>query len=398
MSMYYPEHEPAPAERPGPSWLSGCLLPAVLVLVILLPVALVAYWYLGPHRAQQREINPADLHPRPITPRGTLSELEKANIEVYEKVSPSVVHVTNLTERSSPFSLNVQQVPRGTGTGFIWDEDGHIVTNYHVVEGASSATVTLADHTTYQATDAWVYPDKDIAVLTISAPKSKLHKIPWIGTSHDLKVGQITYAIGNPFGLDQTLTSGIVSALGREIEGDSGHAPITGAIQTSAAINPGNSGGPLLDSGGRLIGMNTAILSPSGAFAGIGFAIPVDEINRIVPQLIAHSGKIVHPGLGVQWAEDQLADRLGVDNDGALILRVNKGGPAAQAGLRGTRRDSRGNIHLGDIVTKINGEEVHSGAEAQQAVEKYKVGDTIAVTFIRNDETQEVKVTLTAVQ
>jgi S1-C subfamily serine protease len=392
MSTYYPDYDrPAgrrPAEQASPM---GCLLALALALVVLVPLAFVASWYWWRRPA----VNPADFQPRPVEPRGDLAEIEKTNIKVYEDVSPSVVHVTNLAERSNPFSLNVQRVPRGTGSGFVWDDDGHIVTNYHVVEGADAATVTLADHSTYDATRLWAYADKDIAVLTVSAPRGKLRKMPWIGSSHDLKVGQVTYAIGNPFGLDQTLTTGIVSALGREIEGDSGHAPITGVIQTSAAINPGNSGGPLLDMRGRLIGMNTAILSPSGTFAGIGFAIPVDEINRIVPQLIEHEGKIVHPGLGVQWAEDQLARRLGVD-DGALILKVQPGGPAARAGLRGTSRDRRGRLHLGDVVTAINGQAVHGSKEVQDALGKYKVGDTVTVTIERDGEPQDVKVQLSA--
>jgi S1-C subfamily serine protease len=395
MSTYYPDHDAgarrAYAGRPEPAPWAGCLLALVVVLVVLVPLGLVAYWWgWWPRRAT----NPADFQPRLVEARGELSPLEQANIKVYEQVAPSVVHVTNLAERGSAFSLNVQRVPRGTGSGFVWDDDGHIVTNYHVVEGADAATVTLNDHTTYDAARVWAYPDKDIAVLTVNAPRGKLHKIPFVGTSHDLKVGQITYAIGNPFGLDQTLTTGIVSALGREIEGDSGHAPITGVIQTSAAINPGNSGGPLLDSAGRLIGMNTAILSPSGTFAGIGFAIPIDEINRIVPQLIQNEGKVVHPGLGVQYAEDQLARRLGIE-DGALILKVRPNSPAAKAGLKGTYRDRRG-IHLGDVVTAINGKAVHNSNEAQMALEEYKVGDTVTVTIVRDEQEQNVKVQLAA--
>jgi S1-C subfamily serine protease len=399
MSAYYSENDPyrhfppgQPARRPDQPPVLGCLLAVVLGVVVLMPLALVAGWYWWPrHRASS-----ADAQPRPVDPRGDLMEIEKTNIAIYNQVSPSVVHVTNLAESGSPFSLNVQRVPRGTGSGFVWDNGGHIVTNYHVVEGADAASVTLADHTTYDATRVWAYPEKDIAVITVNAPQGKLHRMPKIGTSHNLKVGQVTYAIGNPFGLDQTLTTGIVSALGREIEGDSGHAPIQGVIQTSAAINPGNSGGPLLDSDGRLIGMNTAILSPSGTFAGIGFAIPVDEVNRIVPQLIANEGKIVHPGLGVDWAQDQQARQIGID--GALILRVRPNGPAAKAGLQGTYRDRRGRIHLGDVLVAINGEAVHNSADAQAALDKLKVGDKVTVTIERNDQQQDVQVELTAMQ
>jgi S1-C subfamily serine protease len=230
--------------------------------------------------------------PRAVTPRGDLAADEQSTIDLFKAVSPSVVHVTNLAAERDPFSRNVQAVPRGTGTGFIWDENGFIVTNYHVVDGASAARVILADRSTYDSTQIWGYPDKDLAVIRINAPKAKLKPIV-VGTSRDLQVGQTAFAIGNPFGLDQTLTTGIVSALGREIESASGR-PIEGVIQTSAAINPGNSGGPLLDSAGRLVGVNTAIISPSGAFAGIGFAIPVDEVNRVVPQLIDH-GKAGQP-------------------------------------------------------------------------------------------------------
>jgi S1-C subfamily serine protease len=227
--------------------------------------------------------------PRAVTPRGDLAADDKATIELFKAVSPSVVHITNLGVRRDRFTLDVQQVPRGTGTGFVWDTNGFVVTNFHVVEGASTVRVILADHSGYDSSQIWGYPDKDLAVVRINAPKEKLKPIA-VGTSHDLQVGQKTLAIGNPFGLDQTLTNGIVSALGREIESANGR-PLRGVIQTSAAINPGNSGGPLLDGAGRLIGVNTAILSPSGTFAGIGFAIPVDEVNQVVPQLIAHGAR-----------------------------------------------------------------------------------------------------------
>jgi S1-C subfamily serine protease len=248
----------------------------------------------------------------------------------------------------------------------------------------------MADQSVHQASQIWADPDKDIAVLWIDVPRDKLHPIP-IGTSHDLKVGQIVYALGDPFGLDQTMTTGMVSALGRTIE-TSGGQPISGAIQTSAAINPGNSGGPLLDSAGRLIGMNTAILSPSGAFAGIGFAIPVDEINQIVPQLIAH-GKVVRPRLGVQVAPDQLARRLGVD-EGALVLKVVPNSAAAKAGLRGTERSKGEHIHLGDVIVAVDGKAIANGKELSAAVQQHKVGDTVKLTIIRDDKRQDVQVTL----
>jgi S1-C subfamily serine protease len=226
-------------------------------LLLLLALAALLVWRYWPHGSSGLEPNAQSL---PVTARGDLAADEQVTIEIYEHGARSSVHVTNLAERRDFFSLDVQQVPRGTGSGFVWDQDGHIVTNYHVVEGAAAAQVVLPDHSTYRARSVWTYPEKDIAVISIDAPKSKLHPIT-IGTSHDLKVGQKAFAIGNPFGLDQTLTTGVVSALGRQIESANGRT-INGVIQTSAAINPGNSGGMLLDSAGRLIGMNTAILSP----------------------------------------------------------------------------------------------------------------------------------------
>jgi S1-C subfamily serine protease len=236
----------------------------------------------------------------------------------------------------------------------------------------------------------WTYPDKDIAVLRIAAPKEKLVPIP-VGTSHDLQVGQTTFAIGNPYGLDHTLTTGVVSALGREITSPS-ERPIRGVIQTSAAINPGNSGGPLLDSFGRLIGMNTAILSKSGTFGGIGFAIPVDEINRVVPQLINH-GKVVRPQLGVQVAEDQQAKQVGV-KEGALVVRVFAGSPAEAAGLRGVQQDDDGRLILGDVITAIDDRPVKAGKDLFSVLEQYRPGDTVTVKFLRNGEKKETKATL----
>jgi S1-C subfamily serine protease len=275
-------YEESPVKR---SPRGGCAL--LLVLLALAVAGGLVLWRWWPERSG---LNP-EAEPRAVTPRGNLSDFEKANMDIYREDSPCLVQVTNLAQqRGNWFSLDVQEVPKGVGSGFVWDYDGHIVTNYHVVEGGDAAQVTLADHSAYQARQIWAYPDQDIAVLWIDAPRSALHPI-LIGTSHDLKVGQATYALGDPFGLDETMTMGIVSALNRTIHSATGR-PIRGVIQTNAAINPGNSGGPLLDSAGRLIGMNTAILSPSGAFAGIGFAIPVDEINRVVPQLIRH-GKVV---------------------------------------------------------------------------------------------------------
>jgi S1-C subfamily serine protease len=378
MSSY---EEPA---VPHSTW-GGCLL--LLVLLVLAVGGSMLIWRLWPERSGLSQ----QAQSRAVTPRGNLSELEKTNIEIYKETAPCLVQVTNLSEqRVDWFSLDVQDVPQGVGSGFIWDKDGHIVTNYHVVGGADAAQVTLADHSTYDARQIWAYPDQDIAVVWINAPPDKLHPI-LIGTSHDLKVGQITYALGDPFGLDQTMTTGIVSALGRTIQSAT-KRPIHGVIQTSAAINPGNSGGPLLDSAGRLIGMNTSILSPSGAFAGIGFAIPVDDINRVLPQLIQH-GKVVHPRLGAQFAADEVARHQGVEH-GALIVKVVPGSAAAKANLRGTGRDQAGHIRLGDVVVAIDGKPVETGEDLHSALQGYKVGDTVALTIIRDGQRQDVQVTL----
>ena len=243
---------------------------------------------------------------RAVTPRSDLRAEEKSNITLFKQASPSVLNITAIGMQSDLFTLNHYQIPQGTGSGFIWDNSGNVITNFHVIQNADAAQVTLADQSNWKARVVGVAPDKDLAVLRIDAPANRLQAIP-IGTSKDLQVGQSVFAIGNPFGLDQTLTTGVISALNREIESVT-RRPIQGVIQSDAAINPGNSGGPLLDSAGRLIGVNTAIYSPSGASAGIGFAIPVDTVNRIVTELI-RCGKVIRPGLGMQIADEQIAQR-----------------------------------------------------------------------------------------
>jgi S1-C subfamily serine protease len=230
-------------------------------------------------------------------------------------------------------------------------------------------------------------------VLVIDAPKDHLHPIR-IGSSHDLQVGQKAFAIGNPFGLDRTLTTGVVSALGREIESVTRRA-IKDMIQTDAAVNPGNSGGPLLDSSGRLIGVNTAIYSPSGAYAGIGFAIPVDTVNQVVPQLISH-GKVTRPGLGVQLAPEHVARQVGAQ--GALVLSVLPDSPAAKAGLRSTRRDESNRLRLGDLIVAIDGKAVKSSNDVVGVLEQHQVGDTVRLTVSRDGEEQQVSVKLEAIQ
>ena len=326
--------------------------------------------------------------PRPVTARGDLSSEEKATIELFRRCSPSVVYVTTLARRG--FLFDVMEVQQGTGSGFIWDAEGHVVTNFHVVADSSNVKVTLDDQSTHPARIVGVAPDRDLAVLKISAPREKLKPI-LLGTSHDLAVGQRVFAIGDPFGLDRTLTTGIVSALGRSIQSLT-NRKIGNVIQTDAAINPGNSGGPLLDSAGRLIGVNTQIASPSGGSAGIGFAIPVDTVNEVVPQLIQH-GRVIRPQLGVTLVDPHVALRLGVE--GVLILSVAEGTGAEKAGLRGTRRDESGDIRIGDVILAVGGKDVKTYDDLATALEKMKPGETARLKILRDGKPIQVDVPLT---
>ena len=333
-----------------------------------------------------------DAGPRAVAPRGALDSEEQATIEVFRKTSPSVVHITTLGTQRDIFSMNVQQVPRGTGTGFVWDERGHVVTNFHVIQGGSGARVTLADQTSYPAKLVGAFPDRDLAVLKIDAPAAKLPPIA-LGSSRELQVGQRVYAIGNPFGLDQTLTIGIVSALNREIESFN-QRTIRGVIQTDAAINPGNSGGPLLDSAGRLIGVNTQIASPSGASAGIGFAIPADEVNRIVPRLI-RDGRYVRPAIGVTAGPAGLQRALNLPK-GVALVQVAPNTPAARAGLQPFRRAADGDVIGGDVITAINDEPVADLDDMLAALERRQPGDSVTLTLWRNGQTRKQSVVLTS--
>jgi S1-C subfamily serine protease len=330
--------------------------------------------------------------PRAISPRGELWHDEKSTIGLFRQASPAVVNITAIGVQRDLFTLNLYQIPQGTGSGFVWDTRGNIITNFHVIQNAAVAQVTLGDQSNWKAQVVGVAADKDLAVLRIDAPAERLRPIP-LGTSKELQVGQSVLAIGNPFGLDQSLTTGVISALGREIDSVT-RRPIQGVIQTDAAINPGNSGGPLLDSAGRLIGVNTQIYSPTGASAGIGFAIPVDTVNRIVPELI-RSGKIIRPGLGVELAEEQIARKIGIN--GALIVDVMRGGPAAKAGIRRTRRESSGRVILGDVITAIDGKKVESPNDLFLILENHQVGDVVTVALLRDGKTIQTKVTLEAV-
>ncbi len=315
---------------------------------------------------------------------------ELATIEVFERTSPSVVSIKNASLQWDWFSANVYEIPQGAGSGFIWDDQGHIVTNFHVIYRADRIHVTLSDQKTYDAKVIGIAPNHDLAVLKVNAPRELLKPIP-VGTSRDLKVGQRALSIGNPFGLDYSLSTGVVSALGRTMRSIGGRR-IYDVIQTDAAINPGNSGGPLLDSSGNLIGVATMIFSPSGASAGVGFAIPVNTVKRVIPQLIEY-GKVKRAGLGVVLVPDVYVKRLGMK--GAMILELQPGGAAAKAGLRPTTRNRYGDVVFGDVIVSVDGEPVESNEDLIQYVDKNKaVGETINVRFIRKDKEYGTTVTL----
>lgn len=323
--------------------------------------------------------------PRVITPRGDLAADEQTTIGIFETANPSVVYITTTRQVLDLWTRNVTELPPGTGSGLIWDERGHVVTNYHVIEGVQSAHVRLWDQRAYDAVTVGASPEHDIAVLRIDVPLSLPNPVP-IGTSHDLRVGQKVFAIGNPFGLDYTLTTGVISALDRSIPAEDGRT-IEHLIQTDAAINPGNSGGPLIDSAGRLIGINTAIYSPSGASAGIGFAVPVDTVNRIVPELIAH-GSYIRPTLGITVDDDmseRLLEEIGIA--GVLVLRVQPGSAADKAGLRGTRVISDGGVILGDVILAVDGNPVLNVGDLIGLLETHIIGDRVELIVNRNGET-----------
>lgn len=317
------------------------------------------------------------------------TEDEANTTEVFSRASPAVVFVTSSKLRRNLFSLNVLEIPRGAGSGFIWNENGLIVTNYHVVAGADRLTVTLQDQSEHGAEVVGLAPERDLAVIRLLDPPKNLSVLP-LGDSSELSVGRKVLAIGNPFGLDTSLTVGVVSALGREIQSPSNRR-IRGVIQTDAAINPGNSGGPLLNSLGQLIGVNTAIYSPSGASAGIGFAIPVNTVKEVVPQLIAF-GKIMRPVLGVELASDSWMRRYGVQ--GVAIVRTYRGFPADTAGMIGAQRGARGEVLLGDIITHVDGTAVRNNDDFLSAMERLKVGDEITVRTLRGQREMTFTVVL----
>jgi len=314
-----------------------------------------------------------------------LREQEKATIALFEASTPSVAYINTFLERRDIFSMNVLETPQGTGSGFVWDKQGHVVTNFHVIRNSEAAQITLTDkdgiQTPYPATLRGFDVDKDVAVLKIDAPPEQLQPIS-LGVSTNLKVGQATLAIGNPFGLDHTLTVGVVSGLGREVRSPSGR-PISNVIQTDAAINPGNSGGPLLDSYGRLIGMNTAIYSPSGGSTGVGFAIPVDTLKLVV-QSIIEQGRVVRPAIGVSYLESSQARALGI-NKGVLVLAVPSSSEATAGGLRGTSRNSKGLLELGDVIVQMNDSVINDEKDLFKFLEGRTVGEKVKVRVVRTD-------------
>lgn len=352
--------------------------------------ALMLLWQFLP--AIEAWFTPDQAAERTVTSRGDLAQDEKATIELFEKSRVSVVYITTAQLVRDVWSRNVFSVPRGTGSGFIWDEAGHVVTNFHVIQGASSATVKLADGRDYQAALVGASPAHDIAVLKIGVGFKRPPAVP-VGTSADLKVGQKVFAIGNPFGLDWTLTTGIVSALDRSLAGEAGGPAIEHLIQTDAAINPGNSGGPLLDSAGRLIGINTAIYSPSGASAGIGFSVPVDTVMRVVPQLIKN-GKYIRPALGIE-VDEQLNARLQgmIGSRGVFVLRVTPGSAAQKAGLTGVEVSPQG-IVPGDRIVSIDGVAVDDVAKLLAQLDDKRVGDIVVLSVERGGKSREVRVEL----
>jgi S1-C subfamily serine protease len=318
-----------------------------------------------------------------------LSHDEKSTIDLFEKSAPSVCYITTINQQRDMWSRNITEMPSGSGSGFIWDTQGHIITNYHVIQNGTKLKVTLSDRSSWDAEVVGIEPNKDLAVLKIKASAGTLRPIP-VGQSSTLRVGQSVYAIGNPFGLDQSLTTGVISALGREIISVGGR-PIRDVIQTDAAINPGNSGGPLLDSYGRLIGVNTMIYSPSGASAGIGFSIPVDEVNWVVSDLIKY-GEVKRPKIGIELLPPQYAQNWGVE--GAMIMGIVPGGGAEKAGLRALEQTRNGEIIFGDIITEVNGSKISNNNDLFLILEKFNPGDKIKLKYLRNEQEKTTEVIL----
>jgi S1-C subfamily serine protease len=359
-----------------------------VVVVVAAGVSALLWRFLPPRRTPLYD---PDSAPRVVAARGDLADDERSTIGLYRQARKSVVYVENRARSRDFLSLDPTERVVGTGSGFVWDEQGYVVTNYHVVHQGSSFRVVLHDGTDWDARLVGVEPDKDIAVLKVEErAQGRLEPLA-VGSSKDLEVGQKVFAIGNPFGLDQTLTTGVISGLGRKIRSMTGRS-ISDVIQTDTAINPGNSGGPLLDSAGRVVGVNTAIYSPSGVSAGIGFAVPVDTVNRIVPNLIRgpDGEKPVHAGFGIRIGNDRFLRSRGVE--GVLVMEVIEGSAAEKAGFRPTRRD-----RLGDIIVGIGESRIRSNADLADVLDEHQVGDQVVVTVLRDGERKRLEATLQAV-
>lgn len=351
-----------------------------LLVALLLALAFVGQPYI-------ERVLFAATTPRPVQSRGQLSESERSTIEIFEKVSPSVVQVA--AQRTATNPLVEEDGRAASGTGFVWDAAGHIVTNNHVVENAGALAVRFASGEVVEADIVGLAPNYDLAVIRARGAR-QLPRPVAIGSSAELKVGQAAFAIGNPFGLDQSLTSGIISALKRRLP-TSGGREIANVIQTDAAINPGNSGGPLLDSAGRVIGITTAILSPSGSSAGIGFAVPIDIVNRAVPEII-RNGRVQTPGIGIVAASEAVATRLGVE--GVVIVRTAPGSPAERAGLQGVDIQSG---TLGDVIVQANGKAIQRLSDLTDEIEQVGIGNTLRLTVKRNGQSRNVDVRVTEI-
>lgn len=351
---------------------------AVLAGIFVLLAALVAQPYI------ERQLFSAT-SPRIVEPRGALSDVERSTIALFDRVSPSVVQVAGRASGGADLPRSEEEgAGLKSGTGFVWDTAGQIVTNNHVVEGTAVLMVRLSSGEIEQAEVVGTAPNYDLAVIRLKNTRQLPTPIA-VGTSADLKVGQAAFAIGNPFGLDQSLTTGIISALKRRLP-TSGGREVANVIQTDAAINPGNSGGPLLDSAGRLIGVNTAIFSPSGSNAGIGFAIPVDVVNRVVPSLI-RDGRVPTPGIGIVAADEEIATRLGIE--GVVVIRTTAGSPAARAGVRGVDPSTQ---KLGDVIIEADGKPVHHLADLTDELEQVGVGKKVQLKFKRGNGTASAEV------
>ena len=329
-----------------------------------------------------------------------LKDEEKPVVDLFTKSKSAVVFITNVAVRRDVFTLSLTEQPQGAGSGIIWDDEGHVVTNYHVIKDANELKVQFSlqnnrglngkgkINDVLDACDAVVVgfdDDKDIAVLKLmdeNCYKNKAKALP-IGSSSSLQVGQKVFAIGNPFGLDHTLTTGVVSGLSRQIQSGNTGRPIDGIIQTDAAINPGNSGGPLLNSSGQLIGLNTAIYSASGTSSGVGFALPVDMVTGIVDQIIRF-GRVTRPIIGVSFAPDEIAEQLGLG--GVLVLDAREGGPAERAGIRSTKRDDSGRLLLGDVIVGIEDEKIEDSYDLFRALDKHVVGDSVKISVFRDTD------------